>query len=81
MKSDIPTLILSGEIDAYVPTPWARAMLANMPRAFVLEVKGAGHGPGFSDCGQKVAFEFFNDPTGTDMSKIFATRLELTCQG
>ena len=63
VKSDIPTLILSGEIDAYVPTPWARSMLANMPRAFVLEVKGAGHGPGFSDCGQKVAFEFFNDPT------------------
>ncbi len=23
---------------------------------------------------------FFNDPAGTDMSKIFATRLELTCQ-
>ncbi|AWC22704.1 ABC-type uncharacterized transport system, periplasmic component [Aminobacter sp. MSH1] len=23
---------------------------------------------------------FFNDPTGTDMSKIFATRLELNCQ-
>lgn len=23
---------------------------------------------------------FFNDPTGTDMSKIFATRLELTCE-
>jgi ABC-type uncharacterized transport system substrate-binding protein len=23
---------------------------------------------------------FFNDPTGTDMSKIFATKLELTCQ-
>ncbi|MDI7860451.1 DUF1007 family protein [Rhizobiaceae bacterium n13] len=22
---------------------------------------------------------FFNDPTGTDMSKLFATRLELTC--
>lgn len=25
--------------------------------------------------------EFFNDPTGTDLSKIFATRLQLTCQG
>jgi ABC-type uncharacterized transport system substrate-binding protein len=23
---------------------------------------------------------FFNDPTGTDMSKIFATKLELTCK-
>jgi len=22
---------------------------------------------------------FFNDPTGTDMSKLFATRLEVTC--
>ncbi|BCH23105.1 DUF1007 family protein [Mesorhizobium sp. L-8-3] len=25
--------------------------------------------------------QFFNDPAGTDMSKIFATKLELTCQG
>jgi ABC-type uncharacterized transport system substrate-binding protein len=24
---------------------------------------------------------FFNDPSGTDLSKIFATRLELDCQG
>lgn len=24
---------------------------------------------------------FFNDPSGTDLSKIFATRLELTCTG
>ena len=24
--------------------------------------------------------EFFTDPTGTDLSKIFATRLELTCK-
>ncbi len=24
---------------------------------------------------------FFNDPSGTDLSKIFATRLELSCQG
>ena len=24
--------------------------------------------------------EFFSDPSGTDMSKIFATRLEITCQ-
>jgi ABC-type uncharacterized transport system substrate-binding protein len=23
--------------------------------------------------------QFFNDPQGTDMSKIFATRIELTC--
>ena len=23
---------------------------------------------------------FFNDPAGTNMSKIFATKLELTCQ-
>jgi ABC-type uncharacterized transport system substrate-binding protein len=22
---------------------------------------------------------FFNDPTGTNMSKLFATRIEITC--
>jgi ABC-type uncharacterized transport system substrate-binding protein len=22
---------------------------------------------------------FFNDPTGTDMTKLFATRMEVTC--
>ncbi|MET0574761.1 MAG: DUF1007 family protein [Mesorhizobium sp.] len=29
----------------------------------------------------KLTDAFFNDPTGTDMSKIFATRLELSCKG
>ena len=28
----------------------------------------------------KLTDAFFNDPSGTDMSKIFATRLELNCQ-
>ena len=26
-----------------------------------------------------LADAFFDDPSGTDMSKLFATRLELTC--
>ncbi len=30
---------------------------------------------------QTLTEAFFNDPAGTDMSKIFATRLELTCAG
>lgn len=30
---------------------------------------------------QNLTDAFFNDPSGTDMSKIFATKLELTCQG
>ena len=25
--------------------------------------------------------QFFNDPAGTDLSKIFATKLELVCKG
>jgi ABC-type uncharacterized transport system substrate-binding protein len=52
-------------------------------------------GPGFAKCKHQVVRPdpdevlsqnsatltdaFFNDPTGTDMSKMFATRLELTC--
>jgi ABC-type uncharacterized transport system substrate-binding protein len=30
---------------------------------------------------QKLTDAFFNDPAGTDYSKIFATRLEITCAG
>ena len=30
---------------------------------------------------QSLTDAFFNDPTGVDYSKIFATRLELSCQG
>lgn len=30
---------------------------------------------------QNLTDAFFNDPTGTDYSKIFATKLELTCAG
>ncbi|MBP1848988.1 DUF1007 family protein [Rhizobium halophytocola] len=53
-------------------------------------------GAGFTGCARKVVRPdadqviaqnqtsltdaFFNDPTGTDMSKLFATRLELTCK-
>ncbi len=53
------------------------------------------NGPAFAKCQQKVVRPdpdevlsqnsasltdaFFNDPTGTDMSKMFATRLEMTC--
>jgi ABC-type uncharacterized transport system substrate-binding protein len=29
---------------------------------------------------QTLTDAFFNDPTGTDMSKIFATKLELSCR-
>jgi ABC-type uncharacterized transport system substrate-binding protein len=28
---------------------------------------------------QSLTDAFFNDPTGTNMSKLFATRLEITC--
>jgi pimeloyl-ACP methyl ester carboxylesterase len=63
LKTDIPTLILSGELDAYVPTTWARAMLPNMSRSYLIEMRAHGHGPGYSGCGQEIANSFFNDPT------------------
>jgi fermentation-respiration switch protein FrsA (DUF1100 family) len=61
--SDIPALILSGELDPYVPTPWATSMLQDLSHAFVVEMRAMAHGPGFSACGQQVIEKFINDPT------------------
>jgi pimeloyl-ACP methyl ester carboxylesterase len=72
VKSDIPTLILSGEIDPYVPTPWARAMLGNMSRAYLVEFRGASHGPGYSKCGQDLINAFYNEPARVPTSDCTA---------
>lgn len=63
VKSDIPTLVLSGQLDPNTPTPWARGLLPNLSRAFVVEFPGLSHVPGFTPCGSSIINRFFNEPT------------------
>jgi len=65
VKSDIPTLILAGEYDAYTPPSWGKSTAANLKNSFFLEVPWVGHGPGFNSptCLNDMVANFFNTPT------------------
>ncbi len=64
VTSDIPTLILAGEYDAYTPPAWGRLTSQTLRNSYFYEVQGVGHGPGFvSGCAIRVAALFFLNPT------------------
>jgi pimeloyl-ACP methyl ester carboxylesterase len=73
VRSDIPTLILSGELDPWTPPMWGRRMLRNMPNAQFVEIAGRGHTPGFSACSAGIIARFIRDP-GKPASEACATR-------
>lgn len=64
VKSNIPTLIMAGEYDAYTPPEWGKMTAANLKNSFFVEVPWAGHGPGFNSplCVNEMVADFFNNP-------------------
>ena len=63
VKSNVPTLILAAEFDAYTPPAWGKAAGRNIKNSFFFEIPWAGHGPGFSvPCVHNIIAEFIDDP-------------------
>jgi pimeloyl-ACP methyl ester carboxylesterase len=64
-SSDVPTLILAGQLDPVTPPTWARDAARTLSNAYVFEVPGYGHSPTFSGpCPASMALAFLADPTG-----------------
>jgi pimeloyl-ACP methyl ester carboxylesterase len=62
--SNIPTLILAGEYDAYILPAWGRLKAQTLRNSYYYEIPGVGHGPGFvSGCAIRVVSNFFINPT------------------
>jgi pimeloyl-ACP methyl ester carboxylesterase len=62
--SNIPTLILAGEYDAYILPAWGRLTAQTLRNSYYYEIPGVGHGPGFvSGCAIRMASNFFINPT------------------
>ena len=62
--SQIPTLVLGAQYDAYTPPEWGRKSAANLSHSFFVEIPWAGHGPGFSvPCVRDMIAAFFEDPS------------------
>lgn len=62
IRSDIPTLILTGVFDDRTPTEHARRIAATLTHAYLYEFPNEGHGARPAGCHLSILAQFFNDP-------------------
>lgn len=62
VKSDIPTLIIAGEYDAYTPPDWGKQTAKNLKNSYFIELPWLAHGAGFSalPCVRQMISDFFD---------------------
>lgn len=64
VKSDIPTLVMSGQYDPVTPPTDAKKVADTLGRSFYVNFPGYGHGVSIDgDCALGVTQQFFDDPT------------------
>ena len=64
VKSDVPTLVVSGEFDPVTPPTWAEDAARTLSQSFYFNVPRAGHGPSISeDCPRSIVLAFLDNPT------------------
>lgn len=63
VQSDIPALIVGGELDPITPPAYGRLAAETLPNSTFVEVRGLGHGAArFTDCTRSLVYRFFDDP-------------------
>ncbi|MCC7369837.1 MAG: alpha/beta fold hydrolase [Chloroflexi bacterium] len=64
VRSDIPTLIIAGELDPVTPPANGQRVAAGLSRATYVEVPAEGHTPGVrTSCGREIIAAFLDQPT------------------
>jgi pimeloyl-ACP methyl ester carboxylesterase len=62
--TDVPTLILAGEMDTLCPPAWARDAASSLTNVHLFEIPGFAHSPTFSgECPASLALQFMADPS------------------
>jgi pimeloyl-ACP methyl ester carboxylesterase len=76
VKSNVPVLVMSGELDPVTPPQWGEAVLPHFTRAKHVVVPGTGHGAIGTGCGMRIAQAFINAgaPDGLDTSCLQAIK-------
>jgi pimeloyl-ACP methyl ester carboxylesterase len=62
VRSDIPTLILTGALDDRTPTEQARRIASTLSRSYVVEFPDEGHDARPRGCHAAIAMQFWADP-------------------
>jgi pimeloyl-ACP methyl ester carboxylesterase len=73
VRSDIPTLILTGGLDDRTPTEHARRIASTLGRAYVVEFPNEGHDARPSACHAAIARQFWEDPARKPDTSCVAT--------
>ncbi len=76
VSSDVPALVLSGEVDPVTPPRWGEHALETLPNGRHVVVPGAGHGIVMLPCADEVLAEFFEhgDAKAVDASCLESRR-------
>jgi pimeloyl-ACP methyl ester carboxylesterase len=63
VKSDVPTLVLSGQFDPVTPPAWGKLAASTLSKGYFIEIPAAGHGSSLSEaCPRRLALSFFDNP-------------------
>jgi len=73
VRSDIPTLIVTGYFDDRTPTEHARRIAVTLSRAYLVEFPDEGHDARPSACHAAIVRQFFEDSTRKPDTSCIAT--------
>lgn len=71
IQSDVPTLVLSGDVDPVTPPSWGEMVASQLTNATHLTAPFTGHGVMTTGCGQQIVREFITNGS--------ANRLDTAC--
>jgi pimeloyl-ACP methyl ester carboxylesterase len=76
VKSAIPTLVMSGQIDPITPPPWGESVARNLSNSTHVIIPGAGHTAGGTACGQRIIAKFIEKGSPQDLDISCAAKVQ-----
>jgi pimeloyl-ACP methyl ester carboxylesterase len=74
VKSDIPTLLLSGQFDPVAPEEYAKDVASSLPHSYSFLFPWGGHGSvGTNECANTILLEFLNNPSSAPDASCITT--------
>jgi len=73
VRTDIPTLIVTGHFDDRTPTEYARRIATTLSRAYLVEMPDEGHDTRPTACHSAMVEQFFADPMRKPDTSCVAT--------
>lgn len=67
VKSNVPVLVLSGDLDPVTPPEWGERVVPHLPNSRHVVLPATGHGAISTGCGMRIAQQFLRDASAEDL--------------